>query len=56
VNASRSLASRLAPPALIALGVALRLPALRVARIAQDWYHLSMVEGTYPLRRAPWDL
>jgi hypothetical protein len=38
--------------ALLLLGVALRLPALRVGRLGDDWYHLSMIEGTYPVTRS----
>lgn len=46
-----------APAALlIALGVALRARAIGFTRVADDWYHLSMVEGSYPVRRAPWEL
>ncbi|MFO0648692.1 MAG: hypothetical protein U0326_20795 [Polyangiales bacterium] len=56
MNAARALASRLAPAALVSLGVALRLRALSIERIADDWYQRSMVEGTYPVHRAPWDL
>lgn len=56
MNAARALSSPLAPAALVALGVALRLRALSIERIADDWYQRSMVEGTYPVHRAPWDL
>ncbi|MFO0605803.1 MAG: hypothetical protein U0324_21650 [Polyangiales bacterium] len=42
--------------AIILVGVALRAPALGVGRLGDDWYHLAMVEGTYPVARSATDL
>jgi hypothetical protein len=38
--------------ALLLFGIALRTPALRVGRLGDDWYHLAMLEGTYPVTRS----
>lgn len=40
----------------VALGVYIRREALWFTFYADDYAQLSMLEGTYPLTRAPWDL
>lgn len=42
--------------AIVLVGVALRAPALGVGRLGDDWYHLAMVEGAYPVARSATDL
>jgi hypothetical protein len=42
--------------ALLLLGVLLRAPSLAVGRLGDDWYHLSMIEGTYPVPRSATNL
>ena len=41
---------------LIALGVALRLEALRIGFLGDDWMQIAMMEGLYPGERHPLDL
>jgi len=42
--------------ALLLLGVVLRAPSLSVGRLGDDWYHLSMIERTYPVPRSATNL
>lgn len=42
--------------AVIAVGVLLRLPALDAGLQMDDYAHRAMVDGTYPVARAWWDL
>lgn len=56
MNARTSRLTHAAPAAIVALAAAWRLPALAVGRLGDDWYQRSMMEGTYPVHRAPWNL
>jgi hypothetical protein len=38
------------------LSVALRLPVLSSGFIADDYVQIAMIDGTYPVKRASWDL
>lgn len=46
----------LACVALLVIGVVTYLPALRNSYMLDDYLHHSMIEGTYPARRSPFDL
>lgn len=49
-------AAKLAPAALLLLGAVVYLPALRSPFLFDDYLHASMVDGTFPAPRSPFDL